>query len=176
MQLVVKTRPRDPVVRLPGGRLALETWEYDDEDQIRGHGKVIRRRRMQYVLDRLAALKRPDGEPVVPGDHILAGDAFRQDFQTAHLSGIKLASMERIDMAWRPSGALGAVEHCKRRIFRDIEALGGIGTLGARCMWHVVGIEEAAMDWAALNGVPRESVPAILMTALGVIARVRNPS
>lgn len=153
------------IIDLAAGRIA-EVIERDSDDQEKG--KTVRR---VVVAD---TLRRMEMAKTITSQQKRAGDEFRQDFQTAALSGIRQREMERIDMAWKSGEGLTAAEHCKRKVWRDIEALGGIGSIGAVAMWDIVGLEISIQEWAALRGWNRHAAGGILVAALDVIVRTRK--
>ena len=65
----------------------------------------------------------------------------------------------------------------RRRVHNALEALGGIGSPGGSCLWHVLGCGCSIREWAICQGwggkpVRQEQAQGILLAALGVLARV----
>jgi hypothetical protein len=153
------------VIDLPGGRIA-EISERDSDET--AQGQTVTRTRVADTLRRM------EMAGTINPDQKRAGDEFRLDFQTAHLHGIRPRQMERIDLVWKSGEVLSRVEQCKRRIFRDIEALGGIGAVGSIAMWDIVGREVSLQEWAQYRGWGRKAAGGIVAASLAVIVRVRN--
>jgi hypothetical protein len=56
-----------------------------------------------------------------------------------------------------------------------MQALGGISSPAGSCVWHVVGLQRSAREWAMRQGwggrlVRQEQAQGILVAALGVLA------
>jgi hypothetical protein len=153
-------------VRLPGGRIADLVTEGDPQSRIVSHHRVV---------DTVGQLER---NGTITADMALAAQDFARDFRAAHLSGLRTSSLVRVDAprtADAPSGHDGA----RRRILRDLDALGGMNSPAARAVWHVVGLEESLSEWSngdAWRGRPLRYYAAqgILVAALGVLARMRG--
>jgi hypothetical protein len=63
----------------------------------------------------------------------------------------------------------------RRRMHAAMQALGGIGSPGGSCVWHVVGCGCSVREWAMRQGwngrpVRQEQAQGILVAALGVMA------
>ena len=155
----------DQVIGLPGGRIA-EVTARDSDDQDKS--KTVRRLRVADTLRRLEMRK-----TITPTQR-RAGDEFRADFQTAALHGIRPRAMERIDMEWKSDNRLSRADHCKRRVLADLEALGGIGSIGSTVMWEVIGREISLREWCDICGLARAVVTGILIASLDVIVRNRK--
>jgi hypothetical protein len=61
-----------------------------------------------------------------------------------------------------------------------MQALGGINSPAGSCVWHVVGLQRSVREWAIRQGwngrpVRQEQAQGILVAALGVMARGREP-
>jgi hypothetical protein len=68
----------------------------------------------------------------------------------------------------------------RRRVHEAMQALGGINSPAGSCVWHVVGLQRSVREWAirqGWNGRPlrQEQAQGILVAALGVLARGREP-
>lgn len=103
-----------------------------------------------------------------------AGSMFRTQFRIAALDGMRTTQLVRTA---RGSGDTLTERHvgARHRIAAAIEAVGGVGSPGGSCLWHVVGLECSIREWAmqqGWNGKP--IVPAhgqgILVGALGMLA------
>ena len=65
----------------------------------------------------------------------------------------------------------------RRRVHKALQTLGGIGSPGGSCLWHVLGCGCSIREWAIRRGwserpVRQEHAAGILIAALGVLARV----
>ncbi len=151
---------------IPGGRIADLVSEGDPDCRPVAHHRVV---------DTIGLLER---NGTITPDMAMAAEAFARDFRTAHLAGIRTASLIRVDSSRRPERPHGN-EGARRRVLRDMEALGGLGAPGAQAVWHVVGLEESLREWShsdAWQGKPIRYYAAqgVLVAALGVLARVRS--
>lgn len=169
MATALKRKP--VVIDLPGDRIA-EVIERDSDETDKG--RTVTRTRVADTLRRMEMAR------TIDSDQKRAGDEFRMDFQTAHLHGIKPRQMERIDMNWKSGETLSRVEQCKRRVFRDIEALGGVASWPSLIMWHVIGEEWPIQRWCDEMSLYRNRslnpmiASGILAAALAVIVRTRK--
>lgn len=156
--------------RITGDRLVEVGYEFDELEQVRGHGKRVQRTRVADTLRKMRMAL------TISEEQYLAGHMFRVDFQRAHLIGIRPAALEKIDGSRGDDddNRLTTAERCGRRIFRDIRAMGGMGTLSADCMWDVVGCERSVREWASIHGVQRNRASGILITALTIVAVSRD--
>ena len=64
----------------------------------------------------------------------------------------------------------------RQQVAHAIYALGGHGSPGGSCVWHVVGLQCSLREWAMRQGwngkpVRQESAQGILVAALGVLAQ-----
>jgi hypothetical protein len=70
----------------------------------------------------------------------------------------------------------------RRRVLKSIEKLGGIGSLTASALWHVVGLQESVRQWAQRSGwggqpIRPDVASGILVAGLEILARdERRPS
>ena len=65
--------------------------------------------------------------------------------------------------------------HARGRVHQAMAALGGISSPAGSCVWHVVGLQRSAREWALRQGwggrpVRQEQAQGILVAALGVLA------
>jgi hypothetical protein len=156
------------LLKLPGERIAELRDVFDETDQDRGSGRRIRR---VVVADTLRRMRIAE---TIGEQQYLAGHMFRADFQRAHLTGIKPAALEKIDQSGGSDDHLSLVEICGRRVFRDLRAVGGLGSVSASVLWDVVGCEKSLRDWGELHGKNHHLVAGILVGALDVIAVSRG--
>ena len=66
------------------------------------------------------------------------------------------------------------IEAARDVVWRAILAVGGIGSPGGSCLWHVVGWERSLKEWALEQGwsgrlVSQEAASGILIAALGAL-------
>ena len=153
-------------IALPGGRTADLVTEGDPQSRIVSHHRVV---------DTVGQLER---NGTITPDMALAAQAFARDFRAAHLSGLRTSSLVRVD-APRAADASSGHEGARRRILRDLDALGGMNSPAARAVWHIVGLEESLREWSnsdAWQGRPLRYYAAqgVLVAALGVLVRVRG--
>jgi hypothetical protein len=64
----------------------------------------------------------------------------------------------------------------RRRVLKSIEKLGGIGSLTASALWHVVGLQESVRSWSMRSGwsgrpIRPDIASGILVSALEILAR-----
>jgi hypothetical protein len=104
-----------------------------------------------------------------------AGREFQANFAVAGLDPIRSRPM------MLPVGRGGAPEFtegqldARRRVQKALGALGGIGSPGGSCLWHVLGCGCSIREWAirrSWSGQPvrQEQAQGILVAALGVLA------
>jgi hypothetical protein len=153
-------------VQLPAGRLADFVTEGDPQSRPVAHFRVI---------DSVGALER---NGTITSEMALAAQDFARDFRAAHFPGIKTSSLIRVD-ASRTTEHVSGHEAAKRRVLRDLDALGGLDSPGARAVWHVVGLEESLREWSMTDtwqGKPMRYYAAqgVLVAALGVLAKLRG--
>jgi uncharacterized protein DUF6456 len=108
-----------------------------------------------------------------------AGEDFRGRFAAAHLDPLRALdySRPRDGAAARPRGGEepgSRVEGARRTVWGAILAVGGLGSPGGSCLWHVVGWERSLKEWAIEQGwsgrrVSQEAASGILIAALGAL-------
>ncbi|MGH7029797.1 MAG: hypothetical protein ACREE9_02840 [Stellaceae bacterium] len=108
-----------------------------------------------------------------------AGEDFRARFATAHLDPLRALdySRPRNGAAARHNDGEGPgsrVEGARQTVWRLILAVGGLGSPGGSCLWHVVGWEHSLKEWALEQGwsgrrVSQEAASGILIAALGAL-------
>jgi hypothetical protein len=146
--------------------------EVDEVREIDVDGRIVLRHR---TVDSLGKLVRSGAITEAMHD---AGRAFQRDFQFAGLDPIRARPM----MLSVGGGAPEFTEsqlHARRRVHRALEALGGIGSPGGSCLWHVLGFGCSIREWAIRQGwsgrpVRQEQAKGILIAALGVLAGERR--
>jgi hypothetical protein len=147
----------------------------------------VRGRQLEEVRE-----KDPDGRIVVHhrtvdtlGKMLRAGtiteemnDAAR-DFQAAfiiaQLDTLRALPVLRVPGTGREPDQGERHLHAKRRVHEAMQALGGLSSPAGSCVWHVIGLQRSAREWAMRQGwggrpVRQEQAQGILVAALGVLA------
>lgn len=151
---------------IPGGRVADLVAEGDPDSRPVAHHRVV---------DTIGMLER---NATITPEMALAAQAFARDFRAAHFAGVRTSSLLRVDNS-RHTDAPPGGEAARRRVLRDIEALGGAGAPGAQAVWHVVGLEESLREWShseTWQGRPVRYYAAqgVLVAALAILVRLRG--
>jgi hypothetical protein len=65
--------------------------------------------------------------------------------------------------------------NARRLVGNALDALGGLGSPGGSCVWHILGLQRSIREWAMRQGwggrpVRVEQAQGILVAALGVLA------
>jgi hypothetical protein len=134
----------------------------------------------------------PDGRPVVHhrtvdtlGRMLRAGtithdmhDAAR-DFQ-AHFTIAAFEPLVCLPLDRVPGGSgrgdlTDTQVDARRLVGNALDALGGLGSPGGSCVWHILGLQRSIREWAMRQGwggrpVRIEQAQGILVAALGVLA------
>jgi hypothetical protein len=103
-----------------------------------------------------------------------AGAMFRRHFRAAALDTLRAMPLIRIPGGTGESASERQVAG-RARVGDAIAALGGFGSAGASCVWHVVGLECSITEWARRRGwagkpVGHAQAQGMLVVALGVLA------
>ncbi len=108
-----------------------------------------------------------------------AGEDFRTRFATAQLDPLRALDYSKPRdgaAARRQDGEQPGlrVEGARDAVWRAILAVGGPGSPGGSCLWHVVGWERSLKEWAFEQGwsgrrVSQETASGILIAALGAL-------
>jgi hypothetical protein len=108
-----------------------------------------------------------------------AGEDFRDCFAVAQLDPLSAFDISRPRIGSR--GGFKSVEEPGSRIekarsvvWRAILAVGGLGSAGGSCIWHVVGWQQSLKEWAIEQGwngrrVSQEAASGILIASLGTL-------
>ena len=105
-----------------------------------------------------------------------AARAFQRDFQLAGLDPIRARSlMLPVCRGGAPELTESQLD-ARRRVYKAMQALGGISSPGGSCLWQVLGCGCSVRDWALRQGwagrrMRQEQAAGILIAALGVLAR-----
>jgi hypothetical protein len=108
-----------------------------------------------------------------------AGEDFRVRFATAQLDPLKAFDISRARVGRGSISSSGEepgirIEHAREVVWRAILAVGGLGSAGGSCLWHVLGWERSLKEWALEQGwsgrrVSQETASGILIAALGAL-------
>jgi Domain of unknown function (DUF6456) len=114
-----------------------------------------------------------------------AGEDFRARFAVAQLDPLRALDYSR------PRDGSGVRRHAgnepgsraegaRQSVWRAILAVGGLGSPGGSCLWHVVGWERSLKAWALEQGwngrlVSQEAASGILIAALGALEAHYQP-
>jgi hypothetical protein len=126
-----------------------------------------------HSIDILGALERRNA---ITPEMWLAGDWFRKRFRAARLDSLQAADMTRPMVSGkRRSLPSGRVEDARNDMWRAVLWVGGFGSPGGSCIWHVLGCEMNLKRWASERGwasrkVSPETATGILIAALGTLA------
>ena len=134
----------------------------------------------------------PDGRPVVHhrtvdtiGRMLRSGtitkpmhDAardFEATFTIARFDPVVCMALDRIPGSGSAADLTDAQVDARRRVGEAIDALGGLGSPGGSCVWHVVGLQRSIREWSMRQGWAGKSIGekqahGILVAALGVLA------
>jgi hypothetical protein len=109
-----------------------------------------------------------------------AAREFQAAFVIAQLEPLRALSMLRIPGTGRPSELNKFQLDARHRIKEALDALGGLSSPAASCVWHVVGCERSLRDWGSRQRwsgrpLPQGHVQGILVAGLGILA-ARNDS
>src|ERR1700757_3535350 len=127
-------------------------------------------------VDTLAAMERRGS---ITAGMRQAGEDFRARFATAQLDPLKAFDISRVRVGRGSISSSGEepsirIEHAREVVWRAILAVGGLGSAGGSCLWHVLGWERSLKEWALEQGwsgrrVSQETASGILIAALGAL-------
>ena len=136
-------------------------------------------------VDTLAVMERRGS--ITPGMRH-AGEDFRDRFAIAQLDPLKAFDISRPRIgdgagfrSWKEPGS--RIEAAREVVWRAIMAVGGLGSAGGSCVWHVLGWQQSLKEWALEQGwngrrVSQEAASGILIASLGALeahfTQVRN--
>jgi hypothetical protein len=135
------------------------------------------------AVDTLAAMER---RGTITPEMRQAGEDFRSRFAAAQLDPLSAFDITRLRVG-RNSGSRSTempglrIEHARDVVWRAILAVGGPGSAGGSCLWHVLGLERTLKEWALEQGwngrrVSQEAASGILIGALGALeAFLKHP-
>ena len=127
-------------------------------------------------VDTLAMMERPGS---ITAGMRQAGEDFRDRFAVAQLDPLKAFDISRprtgnsarFKSVAAPSSR---IEEARKLVWDAIVAVGGLGSAGGSCIWHVVGWQQSLKEWALEQGwngrrVSQEAASGILIASLGTL-------
>ena len=126
------------------------------------------------ALDTISCMLR---EKTITEREAKAANLFHDEFRRAHLDGLFASDTTRIPVVLANGNngrfAMGS-EAARLAVMGAIDALGGVGSPGGSCAWHVLGCELPLTRWALEVGwgtrrVWRLQASGILITDLGIL-------
>jgi hypothetical protein len=132
-------------------------------------------RRRRYV-DTLAVMERRGS---ITAGMFAAAEHFRARFVVAQLDPLRASNPGRMGRP-RERGSADflysrdpgpAIERARREVWNAVLAIGGLGSPGGSCLWHVVDWEKSLKEWALEQGWSGNRVS---QEAASGIASVRN--
>lgn len=128
------------------------------------------------TVDTLAAMERRGS---ITAAMRQAGEDFRARFATAQLDPLSAFDISRPKAGCRfgfrsADGPGMRIEKAREAVWLAIIAVGGLGSAGGSCLWHVLGWERSLKEWALEQGwsgkrVSQEAASGILIAALGTL-------
>ncbi len=151
------------VRRLPGGRKVEMVREADPDGRTVTHARTV---------DTLARMRKAG--TITPAMHDAARD-FQAHFTIGAYDATPPRDMIRVWASRRERTLSDNQVAARERVYRAIEALGGIASPGGGCVWYVVGLGHSLREWALHQGWNGRSMLAsqatgVLVTALGMLA------
>jgi Domain of unknown function (DUF6456) len=112
----------------------------------------------------------------ISSDMYNAAADFRAQFTVAHFPSVRCMSLIRLPGGGGAADFTDAQLDARQRVGKALDALGGLGSPGGSCVWHVVGLQCSVTEWARWQGwggrpVRIEQAQGILIAALGVLAK-----
>jgi hypothetical protein len=108
-----------------------------------------------------------------------AGEEYRDCFAVAQLDPLSAFDLSRPKngraSGFRSVGGPGSrIENARNIVWRATLAVGGLGSAGGSCIWHVVGWQQSLKEWALEQGwngrrVSQEAASGILIASLGTL-------
>ena len=105
-----------------------------------------------------------------------AAKDFQAAFIIAQLDPLQALPMLRVPGTGPDPDLNDRQLHARRRVYKALEALGGISSPAGSCVWHVIGLQRSVREWAMRQGwrgrsVDQKEAKGILIAALGMLAR-----
>jgi hypothetical protein len=128
-------------------------------------------------IDILAAMER---RGAITAEMREAGEEFQLLFRVAQLDPLMAADLSRpiVSGGVFNVGIGHRIEQARRLVWETLMSVGGLGSAGGSCLWHVLGWQQSLKEWASQQGwsgrrVSQEAASGILIGALGVLAGAR---
>ncbi len=162
-----KARSRRPlraeVVKMPGGRRAEIVREADPDGRPVAHARTV---------DTLARMLKVG--TITRAMHDAARD-FESHFIIGTYDVTPPRNMVRVSSGGWTHDLTDNQIAARNRVARALGALGGVGSPGGSCVWHVVGLGHSLRDWALQQGwsgrpMHGSLATGVLVAALGVLA------
>jgi hypothetical protein len=131
--------------------------------------------RPHHAIDTLLAMERRGS---ITAAMRQAGEDFRRHFAVARLDPLRAVDWSQPKQTVAVQGHGGdagwRIEKAREFVWQTISAVGGLGSPGGSCLWHVVGWERSLKEWALGQGwsgrrVSPESASGILIAVLGTL-------
>ena len=160
---VRQQRSRPEVINLPGDRKAELVREADPD------GRPVTHARVTDTIDRMRR-----AGTITPPMHDAARD-FQAHFTIAAYDATPPRDMVRVSGGGWTNDLTDNQIAARNRVARALGTLGGIGSPGGSCVWHVVGMGRSLREWAMQQGwsgrpMHGSQATGVLVTALGVLA------
>ncbi len=123
-------------------------------------------------IDILAAMEK---RSAITAAMRVAGETFRSHFTMAQLDPLKAVDWSSPTVSGRrPVPLSSPIENARESVWRALLHVGGIGSAGGSCLWHVIGLESSLKKWATEQGwrvrrVSEEAASGILIGALSAL-------
>jgi hypothetical protein len=131
--------------------------------------------RPHHAVDTLLAMERRGS--ITPAMR-QAGQNFRRHFAMAQLNPLRAVDWTQPRSggpSQRPGAQTGSrIEKAREFVWHAIRAVGGLGSPGGSCLWHVVGWERSLKEWTheqmwSGRRVSQESASGVLIAVLGAL-------
>lgn len=104
-----------------------------------------------------------------------AGDDFHALFVLAQLDPLAAPDLRRVPQGLRDLPLTERQAEARKRVWRALQALGGMASPAGSCAWHILGLCWTVKDWALREGwggraISQEAAAGVLVGALGVLA------
>jgi len=174
-------------VRSQSSRSATSDADVMPTPERRGHGPIERvdraigdssgrPARPYRAVDTLATMERRGS---ITASMRQAGEDFRVRFKTAQLDPLTAFDISRPMIGGNSGRSFSnepglRIENAREVVWRAILAVGGLGSAGGSCLWHVLGWERSLKEWALEQGwrgrrVSQEAASGIFIAALGAL-------
>jgi hypothetical protein len=105
-----------------------------------------------------------------------AGQTFQENFALASLDSLRALPLVRQIGTGGPGDFTDLQLIARRRVSKTIDRLGGIGSLPASAIWHIIGLQQSARQWSMRSGwggrpIRPELAAGILVAGLEILAR-----